>query len=520
MHSALRRFALVVSSLAAAAAGAGALPAQAALNCDRYASPTGDDGATGAVEAPLRTTAHLVGSLAPGQTGCLLPGTYAEDVTIRSGGSPGSPITLTSAPQGRAVLSGRLWVTDTANDVVIRDLDLDGRNALNLPSPSVNGDRVAFIGNDVSNSHTTICFDVGSVIGYGVAHDVLLEANRIHNCGILPPQNHHHGVFLEASRNGVIRGNLIYDNADKGILVFPDSDGNLIEQNVIDGNSTGILVGGSQLGDAWHPLYPQDNLVRHNVITNSRRYNVEGYWEWRPPTDANNVVRDNCLSGAGFGIQVQPPEQVSVWGAGFLDVANRLADPAYENRGVKNFRLAPGSGCAGYGPILSSSTGSGSGPAAGGESPGRPTPTGSGGNGGFASGGAPFPAPAAPRVAPPGSTSDPRGRRATRAARPLKIAFTARPRVVGPSRLAVRIAAAPRSRIVFVVRSPRRIVAVVRLRSGSSRALRHVLRVSPVLAAPLRVTASVRSGGQLRRKTFQLRLTKRELKLVAARRRS
>ena len=293
----------------------------------------------GSADAPLRTAQKLVASLTAGQTGCLLPGTYTEDVTVESGGAPGAPITLAAGPQGGATLVGRLWVTDSANDVVVRDLTLDGRNGGNLPSPTVNGDRVSFLANDVSNGNTTICFDIGSVIGFGVAENVLLEGNRIHNCGILPPQNHHHGIFLENSRNGVVRGNVIFDNADKGILVFPDSDGNLIEHNVIDGNSTGILIGGSMLADAWHPTYPKDNVVRRNVISNSRRYNVEGYWEWQPPADVNNVVTDNCLFGAGFGIQIQAPSQVSPWGAGFTTPANRVADPAFVNARAKYFEL-------------------------------------------------------------------------------------------------------------------------------------------------------------------------------------
>jgi parallel beta-helix repeat protein len=343
----------LIALVIAVVAGFAPAHADAATGCDRYASPAGSDAASGIATAPIRTAQRLVDSLKPGQTGCLASGTFVEDVSIRSGGRPGAAITLQSETGARATLRGRLYVADSANDVVIRNLFLDGRNAHDLPI-SVSGDRVSFIDNEVTNYNTTICFDIGSVIGYGAAHNVLLDGNRIHNCGVLPAQNHHHGIYIENSINGVFRNNVIYDNADKGIVVFPDSDGNLIENNVIDGNATGLLFGGSLLQDAWHATYPKDNVVRRNVITSSTRYNVEAYWEWQPPSDSNNLVADNCVWGAGFGRQIQDPSQASRWGAGYVAAGNREHDPRYVNRPAKDFRLRPGSPCAGYGPLTAS----------------------------------------------------------------------------------------------------------------------------------------------------------------------
>jgi parallel beta-helix repeat protein len=495
--------ALLVALSAAALAGTHALPARAATACDRYASPAGSDSAAGTVAAPLRTAAKLVDSLGAGQTGCLLPGTYSENLSIRRGGTPGAPITLAGGPQGGARLNGRLWVTDQANDVVVRDLVLDGRNASNLPSPSINGDRVSFVANEVFNGNTAICFDVGSVAGYGLALNTLIEGNRIHNCGILPAQNHHHGIYVEGARNAVIRGNYIYDNADKGILVFPDGDGTLIEQNVIDGNTTGILIAGSQLGDAWHPAYPKDVVIRRNVITNSRRYNVEGYWEWQPPADVNNSVTDNCVFGGSMG-EIQPPSQVSPWGAGFSATNNKIADPKYVNVGGKNFELVEGSSCAGYGPI-----GGGSAvtlpaptpPPAPAPAPAPiPIP-------------APVPAPApapspnpAPgtKVTPPKPKPKPRKLLRSDETAALSITFLARPRLVKPGRLALAIKAVPHARVVVVVRGKGRIVRVLRTRAGEHGNVFRTIRVPRTQVKQLRVTASVRTNRQLRRTTAPL----------------
>ena len=55
-------------------------PAQpAAAVCNRYASPSGSDGSgTGALGSPLASIAGLDRALEPGQTGCLLAGTYGS----------------------------------------------------------------------------------------------------------------------------------------------------------------------------------------------------------------------------------------------------------------------------------------------------------------------------------------------------------------------------------------------------------------------------------------------------------
>ena len=50
--------------------------ADAAVSCDRVASPSGSDSAPGTVAAPLRTLEALLEAVEPGQTACLRAGTY------------------------------------------------------------------------------------------------------------------------------------------------------------------------------------------------------------------------------------------------------------------------------------------------------------------------------------------------------------------------------------------------------------------------------------------------------------
>ena len=308
-------------SMGTAASGA------SAAGCDKIASPLGSDAYPGTLAEPYATVEKLSNSLAPGQTGCLRAGVFQGDVKVDRGGSPGAPIQVTSYPGERAVVLGRLRVADTANHVTISSLDLDGRNDANLPSPTINGDDVTFAANDVTNHHTTICFIVGSNT-YGRARDTVIERNRIHNCGQLPATNHHHGIYVEASDGARITDNWIYDNADRGVQLFPDAQSTYIARNVIDGNGQGIIFSRESA----------NNLAENNVISNPvLRYNIED-WEL---TGGGNMARRNCVwspRDRGTG-SIQPGIEVAT-------VENKVSDPDYVNRGDKDFRLRADSPCA------------------------------------------------------------------------------------------------------------------------------------------------------------------------------
>ena len=197
-------------------------------------------------------------------------------------------ITLTSYPGERATLRTRLWVKHGADGVTISDLNIDGRNPTNLPSPTVNADDVVIRGNDITNHHTAICVSLGSPDTYGRAARTLIEDNRIHDCGRLPPTNQDHGIYVNSSDDAVIRDNRIYDNADRGVQLYPDSQRTLVTHNVIDANGVGVIFGGSETTTS------NDNVVQDNVITNSKvRGNID--YSWGGSVGTGNIARHNCL---------------------------------------------------------------------------------------------------------------------------------------------------------------------------------------------------------------------------------
>lgn len=314
--------------------------ALATTSCDRVAAPGGSDSAAGTDAAPFATAQKLVNSLSAGQTGCLRSGTYSQSVTFSHGGAAGGAITLTTYPgDQRAAVVGRMWLKSGVDYVTVSNLNLNGVNSSNLPSPTVDDAYATFTGDDVTDQHTAICFNLGDDTGvYGRAQNTLIQGNRIHDCGKLPAANHDHGIYVDASSNVQILDNVIYGNADRGVQLYPDAQNTTIERNVIDSNGEGILFSGD------FGLAASNNLVSNNVITNSSvRNNVESWYPSGNPVGQGNLVTKSCIHGGiddtGNGGIDTSPGGVSMSG-------NTLANPGYANPSAGDFTISASSQCA------------------------------------------------------------------------------------------------------------------------------------------------------------------------------
>ena len=378
--------------LACAAALSVPSPAAAASTCDRVAATTGSDSAAGTAAAPYRTATMLVGSLAPGQVGCLRGGVYPESVSISR-----DHVTLTSFPGERATLLGRLWVKRGGDGVVLAGLSLDGENASSLPSPTINGDDVQLLGNDITNDHTSICVSIGSTT-WGRAQRTILRGNRIHDCGRRPSTNYDHGIYVAAADDTQILDNVIYGNTDRGVQLYPDAQRTVVRGNIIDGNGEGVLFSGAG-GSA-----SSGSMVEGNVISNATiRTNVESWYPTGNPSGSANVVRANCVwNGARGSIAAQ---------TGFVATDNRTADPGFVGRSAGDFRLSQGSPCAtvmaaslapagpnGERPVTGGNAGSQAPQPGAGAAPPKPAPVPASGSG---SAGRPGPSPVGVKRATP-----------------------------------------------------------------------------------------------------------------------
>ena len=327
-------------------------PAQAAA-CTRVAAPGGSDGAAGTAASPYATFQKLAHSLAPGQTGCLRAGTYRETVEVNANGAPGAPITIQSYPGERATFLGRLTTDQTSSYLTFQDITFDGSAAPSdggelQPSPTVHGESIAFIRNEVTNRHTAICFAVGNE-SYGRAPNVIIKGNRIHDCGQLPPTNHQHGIYLHSPCCAQVTDNWVYDNADTGIQMFPDADGNYIARNIVYGNGDNMSFGGDSKDGGC--ASSDNNIVERNVMSHPRVKENVGSWSGCGKHGTGNVLRENCIW----------PPTFQKAGEGFTLLNNLYVEPAYVNAAAKDFRIVPGTPCA---PLVVD-PGGGAGPAPG-----------------------------------------------------------------------------------------------------------------------------------------------------------
>ena len=232
--------------------------------CSKYAALGSRNAGMGTLRHPYRSVQTLVDNLRPGETGCLRPGVYREDVNIRRGGTRTKELTVTSAPGARATILGTIFVAQSARHVTIADLHLNGKSRPRVPSPQVNGSFVTFRGVDITNAHTGTCLIVGgSADTYGTPSHLTVAESRIHDCGRLPPNHLEHGIYLERSRNARIVDNYIYDNADWGLHLYPDAQNSVVAFNVIDGNGSGLILAGT--GE----LASSGNTIAHNVFSNA-----------------------------------------------------------------------------------------------------------------------------------------------------------------------------------------------------------------------------------------------------------
>jgi parallel beta-helix repeat protein len=304
--------------------------------CDKYAAVDGSDDAEGTKAAPFRTPQRLVDSLSAGQVGCLRGGVYTDgdkQVVFNHGGTQAGRITLQSLPGETAEFRGSVDIPEGSNYVTVRNMHLDGSyGAVGEGHPKyskgdrntaqairVMGDNVNVHHNDITNRRPNGNPDLaGTCIILGssriTAANTSIKGNRIHRCGQMPPTNHEHGVYASNATGAKIIDNLFYDNADRGIQLYPDSKGVLVEGNVVDGNGQGLIINAKS----------SYNTVRNNVFSNpADSWNVNLGPEL---SGRGNRVSDNCFWAPGGN------RKFEYGGNNTSASGNITANPHYQNR--------------------------------------------------------------------------------------------------------------------------------------------------------------------------------------------
>jgi Right handed beta helix region len=327
----------VVAALVIATLLLGSASASAAVSCSLYASPSGSG--SGSLSSPFGSAQALVDALQPGQTGCLMGGTYdlsgsGGELKFNRGGSSGAPVTLASAPGGTATLVGGIvYVPNGSDYVTITDVHINTHGATQ-PGVQVMGANDALTRSDVTNLNSKYsCVILGSDQGWGQAVNTLLEGNVIHECGNTAP-NQDHGVYVDNVVGATITNNIFWGIPDGwGVHVYPHAQNTQVTHNVIDGNGGGVIFGGNTASTS------NNNVAAYNVITNSTHfYGVESWWGGTVGT--GNIAKNNCVAHDAGG-NIETPE------VGFTAQNNLVANQTYMDAATHNYMLKPGSPCLG-----------------------------------------------------------------------------------------------------------------------------------------------------------------------------
>ncbi len=299
--------------------------------CDRFAAPGGSDGAQGSSRNPYRTAQRLVNALSPGQTGCLRKGTYTQSrLTFERGGRSGAPIRLTSYPGERARLAGIVTIPSGSDFVQLARLDIDGAGITNA-TLIVTAYDVVVEDSDITNRNQgTQCIILGGNGWGGPSGRILIQRNKIHECGRLATVDQEHGIYFENTADTRVVDNLFWGAAGFALHIYPNARRTVIAHNVVDGNRYGVIVAGAD-------DYASSGItVAQNLITNtSADYNLRSWWESSAGTD--NVAENNCVFN-GFRGDVLAESGLAVTGT-------VVADPLYVDRTGHDYRLQAGSPC-------------------------------------------------------------------------------------------------------------------------------------------------------------------------------
>jgi hypothetical protein len=293
--------------------------------CDKFAAVTGSDAGVGTLAEPYATPQVLLNSLAPGQTGCLRAGTYIFSQT--------DVITpnVTLAPYGgeAVTLKGSIKVKPAGHHSTIQGMKLNGAGGTSNIGPRIYADGTVLRDNEITNAHTSICVQVGSWYDDPAPQGVVIEHNRIHDCGELPSTNKDHGIYLSEARDAIVRDNWIYDNVDRGIQQYPAVHGAQITGNVIFNNGQGVNYSGGS-----------NQIVEGNIIANSNlRWNV---YAGSTGTPGEGVLRNNCVYATKSGYTTNGGIQSSNV---FSEVDNLIAAPTFADPSAGDFHLGVGDAC-------------------------------------------------------------------------------------------------------------------------------------------------------------------------------
>jgi hypothetical protein len=309
-------------------------------SCDLYASPSGSGSSDGSRAHPVATVAQLDRTLAPGQTGCLLSGTYGSvgaHHVLDNSGTPTGQITITAAPRATAKIDGLVEIQ--ASYLTLSGLTIDGSNNLytsqrsgtSCPYPVSNGLEIDGAGDIFENNdfYQSVASLRGNGIGIGWNHpadNTIVRNNRIHDLGQC--QAFDQMIYLAHGNNVQIYDNWMWNDPHGwGVQVYPGANDAHIYDNVIDRAGSGFVIGGG--------TQVSGNTIDHNIVINSTGLPNAGLAEGVgikavAPLGTDNSFTDNIVYNNPGGVASA---------SGITLSGNTTAAPALADPGNHDYRL-------------------------------------------------------------------------------------------------------------------------------------------------------------------------------------
>ena len=307
------------------------------MRCNLWAAPSGADTNPGTKASPLQSLDRLAKSLAPGQTGCLVPGsTFGKREAITASGRANSRITITSGPGGaRAVLANGIETTEATRYLTLANLELTASNSA-VPlvvsgTVMLRGYSTALTGSRVGPGSLK---ETGrSCVVLEHARAAMVRGNVLHDCDGASPGLYGAGVLVAISAGARIVGNVIYGNAGgDGIAFSPNAQFSVARRNlIVDNSRRDLFRRRRQDGVAGKP----GRAERHRAQRQGRR--AQRLRPERQPRWFGNLVRANCIWGSQASMAL---------GNGFTMSGNRKVNPRVVARRGGGYRLSSSSPCA------------------------------------------------------------------------------------------------------------------------------------------------------------------------------
>jgi parallel beta-helix repeat protein len=280
--------------------GIGAVPcgAREVLAAIYYVSPTGNDSGAGSAAQPWLTLQNAANHVQAGDTVDVAAGKYAG--FIMGWGTPitgtaSAPITFNAAPG--AVINASNGTT--ASGIDLRSgcnyVTIQGFTIENPAGGSITRAGISVIGSDdviVRNNTVDNCGTWGIFTGF--ANNVLVEDNTASR------SQTQHGVYISnASVGPVVRGNIVFGNAECGIQFNGDvSEGGtgiitnaVVAQNIVYGNGT---AGGAAINcDGL-----QNSVIDNNLLYGNHAAGITLFRTDAAAGSTNNQIVNNTIINA------------------------------------------------------------------------------------------------------------------------------------------------------------------------------------------------------------------------------